>query len=343
MSGPHLYIVDLGVDELAAVLDLASNLVDRYGSVENQKFQDCMETYAQDLPRRLRTQLNHFRLHEPACVCLIRGIPVADYALGPTPAHWRDASAKTVVFDMLFCLSGAILGSPFAWSTKQDGRLVHNIVPIANDRNAQLASSSDTALTWHTEDGFHPLRADFLGLMCLRNPGSVQTVFSCVHDIDPIVLTDPILFQPRFHIRPDGSQLSDDLARHPDIPEMLHRRARQRVRRMDSTPTPTPVLFGNPDCPYLRLDQFFASAVYGDLEAANSLDALINAVSDGSKTYPLAPGEICFIDNYKAVHGREAFQARHDGTDRWLRRINITRDLRRSRSLRTIPSSRLLA
>jgi L-asparagine oxygenase len=48
------------------------------------------------------------------------------------------------------------------------------------------------------------------------------------------------------------------------------------------------------------------------------------------------------LDNFKAVHGRPAFSARHDGRDRWLKRANVTRDLRRSRSMRSGPAERLI-
>ena len=56
----------------------------------------------------------------------------------------------------------------------------------------------------------------------------------------------------------------------------------------------------------------------------------------------LTPGDICVIDNYKAVHGRKPFRARFDGTDRWLRRLNMARDLRRSREFRLDARSRVI-
>ncbi|MCT9929921.1 TauD/TfdA family dioxygenase [Planotetraspora sp. A-T 1434] len=37
----------------------------------------------------------------------------------------------------------------------------------------------------------------------------------------------------------------------------------------------------------------------------------------------LESGEFCFIDNYRVVHGRKPFRARHDGTDRWLKRSTL--------------------
>jgi len=73
--------------------------------------------------------------------------------------------------------------------------------------------------------------------------------------------------------------------------------------------------------------------------AFNSLAASIDSALSG---VILRPGDICFIDNYRAVHGRQAFRARFDATDRWLRRLNITRDLRRSRAHRISADSRVI-
>ncbi len=343
MRGPHLYVVELDTDERAAAVALAAQLADRDEDIEEPAFQDAAETYAQELPRTLRARLNHFRLHEPACVCLVRGYPVDDAALGPTPAHWRERPLTTSTGDVFFFLCASLLGSPIAWSTKQSGHIMHTITPIPGDEAEQLASSSETPLTWHTEDAFHPLRADYLGLMCLRNPDSVETTFACIHDVDPAVRQDPLLFEPRFLIVPDGSHLSGrPEAPHTEIPADLQARARHRIARMLTDPQPVPLLFGDPSSPYLRLDQHYTSAVDGDKAATRALGALLSSVDGGLRRYALAPGEVCFIDNYKVVHGRSAFRARYDGTDRWLRRLNITRDLRKSRDLRLAPGSRLV-
>ena len=44
----------------------------------------------------------------------------------------------------------------------------------------------------------------------------------------------------------------------------------------------------------------------------------------------LKPGEIIFIDNRHAVHGRSSFQPKFDGKDRFLVRSFITLDLNKS-------------
>ena len=37
----------------------------------------------------------------------------------------------------------------------------------------------------------------------------------------------------------------------------------------------------------------------------------------------LQAGDVLVIDNDVAVHGREPFRARYDGTDRWLKRVSV--------------------
>jgi alpha-ketoglutarate-dependent taurine dioxygenase len=68
----------------------------------------------------------------------------------------------------------------------------------------------------------------------------------------------------------------------------------------------------------------------------------MHAIDENLTGIALRPGECLFIDNYKAVHGRSSFKAKFDGTDRWLKRINVVRDLRKSRGVREAPASRVI-
>ena len=344
-SGPgaHPFVVTVSGAEADQAAALAAELAGRYATVESETFQSDAAGYAQELPRALRRGLNTFRLDEPSCLCVIRGFTLDDRKLGPTPAHWRQRPdpSPTAAEEFLFYLCASVLGDPIAWSTKQDGHIMHTIAPIRGEETEQLASSSETTLTWHTEDSFHPLRADYLGLMCLRNPDGVPTTVACVEDLE---LPEPhrsTLFQPRFTIVPDGSHL-DPTGVPAGIPTALLERSQAGIRRMAEHPEPVPLLFGDPSAPYLRLDQFFASAVPGDAEAEAALSVLFGTIERRLSGYALRPGEICFIDNYKAVHGRDPFRARYDGTDRWLKRLNVTRDLRKSREVRLRAGSRMI-
>lgn len=337
-------LTDAETADLDALAQAHPDLVK--GTPEDPDWQRACASVAHELPAALRSALIAFRTEEPAPLLIIRGIRVDDEAIGPTPASWRESrlSAGTGREVFLFYLVASILGEPIGWATKQDGRIIHDIVPVRGDEDEQLGSSSRTELTWHTEDGFHPLRADYLGLMCLRNPYRARTT---IGTLDPAQLPGDVasvLWQERFLILPDGSHFQEisPAVREQVGPEVLGR-GRRRLEALRDAPPPRAVLSGSPDGPYLCLDQYFAQARDGDAQAASALRQAIDTVTRGITGHELQPGDICFIDNYRAVHGREAFTARFDGTDRWLKRVNLTRDLRRSREFRAGPASRVIA
>ncbi|MBP2478023.1 putative NAD(P)/FAD-binding protein YdhS [Crossiella equi] len=81
----------------------------------------------------------------------------------------------------------------------------------------------------------------------------------------------------------------------------------------------------------LVVDHVVNCAGYGrDLRASD--DPLLRQLFSEGLARPNEFGTGLAADehNKRAVHGRRPFTARYDGTDRWLRRINITADLRRS-------------
>ena len=54
------------------------------------------------------------------------------------------------------------------------------------------------------------------------------------------------------------------------------------------------------------------------------------------------PGTLLIIDNYLAVHGRQPFRSRYDGTDRWLKKLPVSRNLRRGLGLASEHGHRVL-
>jgi alpha-ketoglutarate-dependent taurine dioxygenase len=111
---------------------------------------------------------------------------------------------------------------------------------------------------------------------------------------------------------------------------------------MNSNPEKAPVFFGSPDAPYLRVDPYFMDRLDDDPEAQQALDALVKLIDASLVDLVLEQGDFCFIDNYRAVHGRKPFKARYDGNDRWIKRISMTRDLRKSRQARASVTTRVI-
>lgn len=111
---------------------------------------------------------------------------------------------------------------------------------------------------------------------------------------------------------------------------------------MATAPEPTAVLFGDPRSPYGRLDPYFMDLGGIAPAAVQAFEELVKDIDDRLIGVVLSPGDVLFVDNYKAVHGRKPYTARYDGADRWLRRINIARDLRKSRDARNGPAARVI-
>ncbi|MFK3732233.1 guanitoxin biosynthesis L-enduracididine beta-hydroxylase GntD [Streptomyces sp. NPDC088090] len=343
-GAPVLFVIEVTDEDRHRVEGTVEELAARHASAEDPGLLDEITLAAQELPRALRERANRFRLHEPSGGCLFSGFRVDD-GIGPTPAVWNAAGpGATLREDLRLLLCGALLGDPIAWATQQEGRLVHDVIPIKGHENEQLNSSTTEPLWWHTEDAFHPYRADYVGLACLRNPDAAETTLAHFDDLGLDEETAGLLAEPHYVIRPDESHLpknrrDDD---RPDVPAELLARGLARIERMNTSPERTAVLFGDPRAPYGRLDPYFMEQEDADPRAARAFDTLVARIDARLRSVVLTPGDVLFIDNYKAVHGRRPYAARYDGADRWLRRINVARDLRKSRDARTAPAARVI-
>lgn len=324
-------------EESDAIHRLLADVTGRYRSAEDPEFLARAPLVAHELPRRLRRVLLEFRRTERPNVCILSDWPVDGDAIGPTPPHWKERRdpAPTLAEEMLLVLFGSLLGDPIGWSTQQQGHIVHDILPIQGHEHEQLGSGSEELLTWHVEDAFHPYRGDYLGMMCLRNADGVPTTMASIDDVELPDEEKRILFEPRFVIRPDESHLLKN--RGNDRVDPLLRHAYERIESMSRRPQKIQILYGSPDSPYVRLDPYFMDPLEDDPKAQEVLDRLIERIDGRLADVVLEPGDFCFIDNCKVVHGRKPFRARFDGTDRWIKRINVTRDLRKSRNARIAP------
>lgn len=323
-------VYELDGTELSRVERLVAEVRGRYDAAADPEFLLRAAPLAARLPSGLVDFLRTFALQETTAGVVVTGFEVDDDRIGPTPPHWsaQPDRASTASEELYFMLLAALLGEPFGWSTLQAGRLVHDVLPVRGEEFAQSGHGSTANLEWHTEDGFHPFRCDYLCLMAMRNHTRVATTFGSMALVDLPPEVSRALFEPRFLIRPDDE----------------HLRAAGRstsVHDLAVPDTPVAVLFGDPERPYLRIDPYFMDAG-GDADADFALKTVIAGLDEVLDDLVLEAGDVGIIDNYRAVHGRRPFDARHDGSDRWLKKIVVTRDLRRSRRIRSSAQSRVL-
>ncbi|MFD0884204.1 guanitoxin biosynthesis L-enduracididine beta-hydroxylase GntD [Streptosporangium algeriense] len=342
-----MFSISLHKEDIAAINAVVDELAQRHDTVESAEFQRESRTYAEELPRRVRQAINEYKLTERSGTLVISGLPVDDASLGPTPADWKEkrTSSTTLRHDIAFFLVAALLGEPIGWATQQDGRVMHDIFPIKKYEHDQIGWGSAQDLTWHTEDAFHPLRTDYLGLMCLRNLEGVETTVADVADVELDPEVRALLSERRFFILPDDSHRPQNGVaagtEHDERVAELRERSLRAVERALSDPEPIAVLFGDPHSPYVRVDPHYMRGAQGEVEQA-ALEKFCSAVDSVLTGVVLKPGDIFFLDNYRVVHGRKPFRARFDGTDRWLRRLNVTRDLRKSREFRLDGAARVI-
>ncbi|SDM57616.1 TauD/TfdA family dioxygenase [Allokutzneria albata] len=309
--------ITLSSAESDEVARLADEVLGDGDSWDPLTFVDRAGRVAERLPLRLREFLAEVRANE-SDVTVVSGLPIAD-DLVPTPTGW-DTAAKTGAGqreEIVLLLVGSALGEAFGWANQQDGRIVHDVCPAPGMERSLTSASSEAGLSLHTEDVFHPCRGDYVSLLCLRNPDSVGTTFVRIAALDLPEQTRKVLSENRFRFYPDDSHVGGVLL-DGDGTDHLAGRGH----------TTGSVIFGPHERPYLRFDIDFMAVEEGDTEAAAVMAATQEHLSAAVERVVLQPGDAVFVDNYRVVHGREPFQPRYDGKDRWLKRLNLIRNVR---------------
>jgi Fe(II)/alpha-ketoglutarate-dependent arginine beta-hydroxylase len=335
----HVLRYELSHREADRASALADACMRRYGDAHEPRFLEVVSVIAHELPRGVREAATKARLADTTHALVIAGNVIDDEALGDTPRHWRTADTiGSRRYAFLLMTYAALLGDAVGWASQQDGRIVTDVLPIPGMERSLVSSSSMTELGWHTEDAFSPHRADHVGLICLRSPDRTSTTIARV-DLRALPSdVCAVLRQPRFHVLPDASHTFDAGPRPAtDSPPSSGRLngPRQESSRVC-------LVAGHPDAPVLCVDRDFTTVAAGDDEAARALQALVSHLDRNLYEVVLCPGDVCFIDNRNVVHGRRPFQPRYDGRDRWLKRVNVVADLRRTRPGRATAAGRVI-
>jgi Fe(II)/alpha-ketoglutarate-dependent arginine beta-hydroxylase len=315
-----MHCLALSSDERKQTEALLDSILQGRSAIQLDPFLSEAVIQSHKLPERIRRFLYSFKLRESTGGVLIRQNPLDEESVGPTPSELRppgmlEIATREIVLHVLYACQ---LGEPFAWNSIQDGYIVNDIMPIRANSDKPISSGSLKLFDFHTEDAFHVCAGDYLGLMCMRNPDRVPTIISTLGGIELDAKTKHILFQPRFLVRPN-------IAHH-----------------VNSSGERVSILFGDPSRPYIRLNLNASAGLENDDEAREALHILIDGLRKNATEVVLNAGDCFYLDNFRSVHARGAYTPRYDGTDRWLKRLYITGNLRKSRALRASPESRLV-
>ncbi|MDT0492047.1 TauD/TfdA family dioxygenase [Streptomyces griseus] len=260
-----------------------------------------------DLPEGMRKTVLDFGADEGTDgFCLLRGVPVGELPKTPQAheAHVLDGHPTNGTLMLVADLLGSLTG----YQDEKSGALFHDVHPVRGEET-RIENSGSVAFDFHTENVHHPLRPDYLGLLCLRQDHEriAATRVSSVRDALPLLTDEQVaeLRKPQFH-----SLYPTSFARNIAGPR--------------PSAGPHPVIFGPADRPFMRFNSHNTQG--SEPEARAALRALTGALEEVCRDLVLAPGDLVVLDNHVVVHGRSAFTPRYDGRDRWLRRFYSLRN-----------------
>lgn len=256
-------------------------------------------------PEGLKRSLLSFQSGNEYGFILLRNLPL-DHPLPPTPREKESAGAALEVSSKLITAISSLLGFIYTFDHKVHLNYIDDIYPIEGDKAIQVSSNS-MLLDWHVEDGVHPLKADFVALLCLRGDQNAHTLIAPVKMLEIPEEFESILREERFRIRTDSTFVQGA------APSSLR----------------TAVLSGPRNDPEIVFDPPFMECV--DHEAQVAFDHLHAAIQKHHISICLRSGDLLLFDNRRVAHARSPYDPRYNGRDRWLKRSLILESLSRAK------------
>jgi L-asparagine oxygenase len=310
-------LLSLSSAEVSQLKAAAVHCVSAGVVTDPEEFVARAQQHARHMPADLIDGLLAFRRYGSSTGgLLIRGCPTFD-----VPATPKDATLSvgtTLNAAGVLGIIAAVIGDQYGFKPDLGGHMIQDVLPVAGFEHTQQSTSSESSVYNHIEMAFTEDRADYVALFCLRpdHAEMAGTTLSPIEAMLPRLSAGAIevLGKPRFKTTVDGSFL---LGMGRTDPIYIG---------------PIRVLTGSMTRPRIRAD--FAETTGLDSTAQAALDELRRAADETALEIRLKPGDLLFVDNYHAFHGRTPFRARWDGADRWLLRTFVTRDLSRSEAHR---------
>lgn len=201
-------------------------------------------------------------------------------------------------------------GFPVGYAQEQNGQLIQNIIPQKKTESQQISSSSKTELALHTETAFHPYKPSTVLLLCLRADPKAVTTFAYVDEIVKYLAPETLitLTQPWFITSIDESFRTNN---QPDM-QLICSILKHKALGMGS---------------FYEITYDDALMVGMNDQAQEALIQLKEAIRKCIHKIILESGDLLILNNKTTIHGRLPFDARYDGTDRWVQRALVINNL----------------
>jgi len=327
----NTHIIDLTEKEIQILLELAYQIL---GSPSKNPEIFCKQSkiLSHLLPENIKNKLKNFALNgSPTGFLLIKTIQIHDDIIPKTPSSNNNKVGETTILARIQSILINAISEMISYEAEGYGRLFQDIIPIKSMANNQTSVSSNVELEIHTEQAFSNLRPDILSLSCLRGDENAFTYILPIQKIIDNVTPEELhlLKQPLWNC---GVDLSFKINGNDFIDG--------DIRGPFSIITD---IINNEKCEDYNLifDQDLMTGINED--ANNMIKKIVDIYYKERISHNLKPGEIIFVDNRRAVHGRSPFIPKYDGNDRFLIRCFSTFDYDKSKYARINNNRNILA
>jgi len=311
------YVIEINEKELSILFSLTNNITAN-PSEDAELFCNQSKEMSRLVPKRIRELLHNFVLHgSDSGFIIFKNIKLDENTIPETPPGNNYKIGETTVLARIQSILINVMGKMIAYEAEGYGRLFQDIAPVKDMANVQTSIGS-SELEIHTEQAFSKLKPDILSLACLKGDDNAFTYILPVNKIMDNLDENEIqmLYEPLWMT---GVDLSFKLNGNEFIDGDVR--------------GPLSILNGNQFDPRLIFDQDLMTGITE--ESNNMIKKIVDIYYKNRFQHNLKSGEIIFIDNNRAVHGRSSFSPKYDGNDRFLIRCFATLDLEKSYYART--------
>jgi len=312
--------IELEKQELEILTNLAKQL-NISPSDNPDSFCKRAKELSEKIPDRIKYILKQFKEKgNKNGFLLVKNISLSEKDLPLTPFGNNEIVGEKTILPRIQAILISVIGEMIAYEAEGYGRLFQDVVPMKIMESVQTSVGSNTELEIHTEQAFSKLKPDILSLACLRGDENALTYILPVSKIVENCSDKEVqlLYKPLWKT---GVDLSFKLNGYEFMDGDIR--------------GPLSILDGGDDVldPFLIFDQDLMQGITEDSQ--QMVQKIVEIYYQHRIAHNLQPGELIFIDNNRAVHGRSPFFPKYDGFDRFLVRCFVTYDFEKSNYARS--------
>jgi L-asparagine oxygenase len=300
-------------------LKLLTEQIDKMPYEDSELFIEQATKLSNELPHNIKNLLSIFLEKGSKTGFLLLKNIIIDEDIPDTPQDNTFFVGEKTKLSKLIAILNQYLGDMISYEGECYGRLFQDMVPKKTLSDTQTSLGSKVELEIHTEQAFSKLRPDILTLGCLKGDKNAITYVLPVN-----IIIEQLDDYKKNLLRQPLWKIGVDLSFKINCKEFIEGNIRG----------PMPIIYGPKEDPFLVFDQ---DLMIGINEEAETLkNEIIEIYYKYRYEHILNSGEIIFIDNRRAVHGRSSFKPNFNKYDRFIIRSFVTLDLNSSIYARNI-------